>query len=185
MTRQAQLTLFDKHVFETFIHPGEVVEVRIPHAEGTLDGRYVRGTASGYFDDFEAFCEAGRKVEALQHDGIYFTIQVIDPRLLGRALNRIKASGPTTSDTNVLAYRWLPIDVDPVRPSGISSSDAELQEALSLRDTVNKWVIESLHFPRPIQAMSGNGGHLLYRLPDLSVNKDNQAFIKNTLCRRR
>jgi hypothetical protein len=29
------LTLFDKHVFETFIKPGEVVEIRIPHAEGT------------------------------------------------------------------------------------------------------------------------------------------------------
>jgi hypothetical protein len=182
-TRQdnSRLTLFDNHVFETFIKPGEVVEIRIPQAEGSLDGKYVRGTVSGYFDDFGAFCEAVRKAEELRHDGIYFTLQVIDPRLLARAFNRIKVSGLTTSDNNVFAYRWLPLDFDPVRPSGISSSDSELREALSLRDTVSQWIIDNLHFPKPVKAMSGNGGHSLFRLPDLPVNKDNTAFIKNTL----
>jgi hypothetical protein len=29
--------------------------------------------------------------------------------------------------------------------------------------------------------MSGNGGHLLFRLPDLPVNDKNRAFIKKTL----
>ena len=57
-------TLFDKRVFETFIKPGEVVEIRIPHAEGTLDGKNVRGTLSGYYDDFEAFAKGkeGRNI---------------------------------------------------------------------------------------------------------------------------
>ena len=167
ITQDKHLTLFDKHVFETFIKPGEVVEIRIPHAEGTLDGKHVRGTISGYFDDFEAFCKAIKNGETLRHDGIYFTLQVIDPRLLARAFNRFKVGGLTTSDNNVLVYRWLPLDFDPVRPSGISSSDIELQEALTLRDTVSQWVIENLHFPKPIKAMSGNGGHALFRLPDL------------------
>jgi hypothetical protein len=179
--RQTQLTLFNKHVFETFIKSSEVVEIRIPHAQGTLDGKHVWGTVSGYFDDHRLFCEAIQKAETLWHDGIYFTLQVVDPRLLARAFNRLKPSGLTTSDNNVLAYRWLPIDVDPVRPSGISSSDTELCEALTLRDTVSHWVIENLHFPKPVKAMSGNGGHALFLLPDLPVNRDNQAFIKNTL----
>ena len=169
-------TLFDKHVFETFIKPGEVVEIRIPHAEGTLDGKYVRGTLSGYFDNHELFCEAIKKAETLRHDGIYFTLQVIDPRLLARAFNRFKIGGLTTSDNNVLFYRWLPVDFDPVRPSGISSSDSELQEALSLRDTVSQWIVESLRFPKPIKAMSGNGGHALFRLSDLPVSKDKPVF---------
>ena len=181
MTSQDHPTLFDKRVFEIFIKPGEVVEIRIPHAEGTLDGKYVRGTLSGYYDDFEAFCEALRKAETLRHDGIYFTLQVIDPRLLARSFNRFKTGGLTTSDNNILVYRWLPLDFDPVRPSGISSSDSELQEALSLRDTVSEWAIENLHFPKHVKAMSGNGGHSLFRLPDLPVNKDNQTYIKNTL----
>jgi len=179
-----KLTLFDKHVYDTFVRPGEVVEVRIPNAEGTLDGKRVWGTVSGYFDDHVPFCEAIRKAQALRHEGIYFTLQVIDPRLLARAFNRLKAlrtNDPTTSDNDVHLYRWLPYDVDPVRPAGISSSDSELQEALALRDTVSQWIIENLHFPKPVKAMSGNGGHGLIRLPDLPVNNDNTTFIKNTL----
>ena len=135
----------------------------------------------GTLTTMRLFCEAVRKAETLRHEGIYFTLQVIDPRLFARAFNRFKVSGLTTSDNNVLFYRWLPLDFDPVRPSGISSSDSELQEALTLRDTVSQWIIENLHFPKPIKAMSGNGGHALFRLPDLPVNKDNTAFIKNTL----
>jgi hypothetical protein len=181
MIEQAHPTLFDKPVFETFIKPGEVVEIRIPHAEGTLDGKYFRGTFSGYFDDIGLFCEAVKKGEALRHDGIYFTLQVIDPRLLARSFNRLKVGELTTADNNVIAYRWLPIDVDPVRPSGISSSDSELQEALTLRDTVSKWIIDNLHFPKPIKAMSGNGGHALFGLSDLPANKDNTIYIKNIL----
>ena len=179
--KQTHSTLFDKHVFETFINPGEVIEVRIPHAEGTLDGKYIRGTISGYYDDHEKFCEAVKKADTLRHEGIFFTLQVIDPRLLARAFNRLKLGGLTTSDNNVLFYRWLPLDFDPVRPSGISSSDSELQEALRLRDTVHEWVMENLHFPKPIKAMSGNGGHALFRLPDLPVSKESQLYIKNIL----
>jgi hypothetical protein len=123
MTKQDHPTLLDKHVFETFINPGEVVEIRIPHTEGTLDGKRIWGTASGYFDDHGKFCEAVKKAETLRHEGIYFTLQVIDPRLLARAFNRLKVKGPTTSDNNVLAYRWLPLDFDPVRPSGASKGD--------------------------------------------------------------
>jgi hypothetical protein len=174
-------TLFEKSVFETFVHPGEVVEIRVPSFKGRINNENVKGTITGYFDDHNTFCEAVRAIDRQSHGGIYFTLQVIDPRLLARAFNKMKPGIPATSDNNVMSYRWIPIDLDPVRPSGISSSDAELQEALNLRDTVSDWIIENLHFPKPIKAMSGNGGHLLYRLPDLPVNKDNQAFIKNTL----
>jgi len=176
-----KLTLLEKHVFEIFIHPGEVVEVSVPSFKGRVDGEYVRGTITGYFDNHDAFSEAVRALDGQSHSGIYFTLQVIDARLLARVFNKMKPGIPATSDANVLSYRWIPIDFDPLRPSGISSSDAELQEALDLRDTVCDWITENLHFPKPIKAMSGNGGHLLYRLPDLPVNKDNQAFVKNTL----
>lgn len=174
-------TLFEKEVFETFVHPGEVVEVRVPFFKGRINNENVRGTITGYFDNHDAFSEAVRAIDGQSHSGIFFTIQVIDPRLIGRACNRMKPGIPATSDNNVLFYRWLPIDLDPVRPSGISSSDSELQEALTLRDSVTVWTKENLHFPKPITAMSGNGGHLLYRLPDLPVNADNHTFIKNTL----
>ena len=33
----------------------------------------------------------------------------------------------------------------------------------------------------PIKAVSGNGGHLLFRLPDMPVSDKTKLFIKNTL----
>ncbi len=178
------LTLFDRPVFETFVKPGEVTEVRILGTSGKSSAwgnDYARGTVSGCFDDFEAFCEAVRLADKTRHGGIYFTLQVIDPRLIGRVFNRLRPSDVTTSDNNVLAYRWLPADLDPVRPAGVSSSDSELDEALELRDAVAEWCVGELSFPRPIRAMSGNGGHLLFRLPDLPANEENKLFIKSTL----
>jgi len=177
-------TFYEKEVWETFVYPGEVVEVRIVKVYGkdnAWGGTFAKGTVSGYFDNHKAFCEVIQKADKFPHNGIYFTLQVIDPRLIGRAFNRLKPSDLTTSDINILAYRWLPIDLDPVRPSGISSSDTELREALELREAVSEWTIRELKFPRPVKGMSGNGGHLLTRLPDLPVNEDNKGFIKNTL----
>lgn len=177
-------TLFDKETFHHFVKPGEVVEVRIPKARGkspAWGNEWSRGTVSGYFDDHEAFVKAVQLADKVTHDGIYFTLQVIDPRLIGRAFNRLKVTDLTTSDKNVKAYRWLPVDLDPVRPAGIASSDKELSGALKLRETVAEWVVSNMDFPRPIKAMSGNGGHLLFRLPDINVSDDSIAFIKDTL----
>jgi hypothetical protein len=106
---------------------------------------------------------------------------VIEPRLIGRAFNHLRVSDITTSDANVLAYRCLPIDIDPVRPSGISSSDAELQEALILRDIVADYVTAEFGFSSPIRANSGNGGHLLFRLPDIPVTDDSKKMIRDIL----
>ena len=177
-------SMYDPKVFRIFLKPGEVVEARIPKVFGKLPAwgnEYAKGTVSGYFDNHEAFCRAIQIADEIRHCGIYYTLQVIDPRLIGRAFNRLKPSDITTSDNNVIAYRWLPIDFDPVRPAGVSSSDNELKEALSLRDEVAEWVIREMRFPAPIRAMSGNGGHLLFRLPDLPVSDENRSFVKNTL----
>ena len=38
--------------------------------------------------------------------------------------------------------------------------------------------MDTYGFTAPIQAMSGNGCHLLFRLPDWPVNNENKAIIK-------
>lgn len=179
------LSMYDQNVYKTFFRDGEVFEVRVPNVWGKLSllgSEYVRGNLSGYFDDHEKFCQWGRAVDReLRHGGIYFTPQVIDPRLLARIYNRLKTSSVTTTDQNGIAYRWLLVDIDPVRPSGISSSDAELQEALTLRDTVAEYVVTELGFSSPIRANSGNGGHLLFKLPDIPVTDDSKKMIRDIL----
>jgi hypothetical protein len=171
-----KLTFYEKNIWNIFFKPDEVVEVRIPKVYGkstAWGNEFAKGTVSGYFDNHDAFCKAIKAADKAKHSGIYFTLQVIDPRLIGRAFNRLKPAEATTSDQNVIAYRWLPIDIDPLRPSGINSSDSELKAAIELRDHVAQYVISEHGFSSPIKAMSGNGGHLLFRLPDLPIKEGN------------
>jgi len=165
-------TLYDPDVFMLFVKPGEITEVR------GFDGKRVY---AGYFDEHQAFCKEVQALDKRLSSGIYFTLQVIDPRLIGRAHNRIRQADRTTTDKDVLFYRWLPIDLDPVRPAGISSSDSELQAALDLLNPVTEWVMQEIGLPAPIKAMSGNGGHLLFRLPDWPVSDETKAIIKGIL----
>jgi hypothetical protein len=178
-----KLTLSNRQAFETFILHGEVVEVRILGAYGkhtAWDGGFAKGVVSGYFDEHEAFIKAIRATNKTDHQGIYFTLQKIDNRLLGRAFNRLKPSIQSTSDNDVRAYRWLLIDIDPCRPSGISSSDTELQNAKDTAIQVIAWLSEK-GFPEPVQAMSGNGVHLLYHITETPVTPDVIKYIQNFL----
>ncbi len=155
--------------------PGQVTEVR------ALSDQH---THSGYFSDNEALVRA---VEALDADpsvhGIYVTLNEVNPALLSRRANRIKMrlsrKDATTSDADILRRRWLPVDIDPVRPSGVSSTDAEHGLALTKAEAIAAW-LASLGFPEPVRADSGNGAHLLYRV-DLPNNDAATALTKGCL----
>jgi hypothetical protein len=172
-----QLTLMDKSVYDFMKKPGEVTELRIlgvfgPSPTAAWHG-YAKGTVSGLFDNHSDLCSAlvALNPDKVRYEGVYFTPQVIDPRLIGRACNRLVVAKDTTSDRDVLAYRFLLIDLDPVRPSGISSSKTELDAALKLRDEIAGPLASNNKLPEPIRAVSGNGGHLLYPLPDMPAPK--------------
>jgi P4 family phage/plasmid primase-like protien len=152
--------------------PGEVREVRIPR-----HNRY-GNTASGYFDD------PGRMAEAVADwDGkanIYVTINPANGALLARAYHRMEPKAEaTTSDGDVLRRRWLLLDIDPKRPSGISSTDEELQEARSVLDRVVEH-LAAQGWPAPILAASGNGFYALYPI-DLANEESATALIKGVL----
>ena len=94
-------------------------------ADGVIEVRALADgvTHSGYFDDHTLLAE---QVEALDADpavaGLYVTLNSVNPALLARRANRIKLrlsrKDATTADADILRRRWLPIDIDPVRPSG-------------------------------------------------------------------
>ena len=171
---QDRFTLLDEKIFHIFVKAGEVIEVRIPKNNG-------HPTQSGYFDNFKDFRNAVANAIQGQQGNVYFSLQVVDPRLIGRAYNRLKTGDMTTSDGNVLFYRWIPLDLDPTRPAGISSSDTELQKAIELRDVISDFLRDATDF-RFMTAVSGNGGHILIRLPeDLPVNNENKAYVKDFL----
>ncbi|WP_394326507.1 hypothetical protein [Methanofollis ethanolicus] len=152
---------------------GGVVEVRAL-------GDYA--THSGYFDDFARLAACA---EALDTDpevrGIYVTLNEVDPALLARRANRVKMrltrSDATTSDADIVRRRWLPVDLDPVRPGGVSSTEEEHAAALRRADAIARWLDEQ-GFPEPIRADSGNGAHLLYAV---DLPNDDGGLVKGVL----
>lgn len=175
--------LFDEEVFRYFVKPGAVTEIRALGLHGTSQlwgGDFARGIVAGYFDDFLKFLQAAQALGKLKHGGIYFTLQQIDPRLIARAFNRLGVLKETTSDRDVISYQWFPIDLDPVRPAGIPSSDSELAAALKLRDTIADEIQSEYKFSiSPVRAVSGNGGHLLYPIsPELPAQKYTEVIRK-------
>lgn len=108
---------------------------------------------------------------------MYFVLNKIHPGLYARSPDVLTYSPRhTTSDLDVLERRWLLVDVDPDRPSGISSTDAEMRESIEVRDRVAKW-IESTSDCQMVQALSGNGAHLLMRTSNETTKEAIESFL--------
>lgn len=162
-----------RRAVDLLFRPGDVVEVRVPKA-----GRY--RTISGYFSDFGELESAVARLEQSKWPGIYWTLNPVNPALAARANQKLKLyAEATTSDADILGRRWLPVDLDPRRPTGISSSDAEHQHALELAAHVAA-ALAAEGWPEPVFADSGNGAHLLYRV-DLPNNPETADLVKRCL----
>jgi hypothetical protein len=119
-----------------------------------------------------------------QHDGqaaIYVTLNPLHPSVLGAANNKITKDEGKPSDKDVLYYRHFYIDVDPDRKSGICSTNE--QHKLSLKSvSLIKDYLTSNGWPEPlIQGDSGNGSNLIYRVPNLTTNKETSELFKKIL----
>jgi hypothetical protein len=151
--------------------PDEVYECRIL---GTC-----HGTISGYFDAAEKIYAAAAAWDG-KAMGIYATLNPVNPALLARATNRlIPRAKVTTSDTDILRREWLLIDCDPVRPAGISATDAVHATAIRRAESIAAWLAEQ-DFPDPVLADSGNGTHLLYRVA-LANTSESTQLVKTIL----
>jgi len=148
--------------------PGQVCELRA--LDAVTPGWRRPHTVAGYFDDPAKLAAAAAGIQAR---GIYVTLNPVQPALLARAHNRVKdlgAGDTATGDADIVARRWLPVDCDAVRPTGISATDAEHALALARACAIQEHLRE-LGWPDPLLADSGNGGHLLYRV-DLPAADD-------------
>jgi hypothetical protein len=111
-------------------------------------------------------------------EGTYFTLNPLDPSLLGRRYNRAEiAMKDLATDKDVLIRRWLLIDTDPVRPSGVSATSEEKLQAWQSIRNVHQWLQEQ-GWPEPILCDSGNGYHLLYRI---DLPSDDGGLVKDVL----
>ena len=163
-----------RKAIKTLQAQGETFEIRVIGTSTRKD------ILSGYFHDAETLLQ---KIETIDPRGrnVYVTLGEVKEECFSRSQSERFEKNPavTTSDQDISKYRWLFVDLDPVRATGISSSNEELAYAEQLSGPVYEY-LKNLGFPEPVKAMSGNGFHLLYRI-DI-INDDNgHALVEKCL----
>lgn len=136
---------------------------------------------SGYFTSADTLVRELFKLNPSESGNVYITLNNINSACYSRQQRDIfvKNCKVTTSDNDIFGYDWLMLDFDPKRPSGTSSSDAELEIAHQKAVQVYKY-LNQCGFNQPIVAVSGNGYHLLYKIR-MQNTTENSRLIENTL----
>ena len=149
--------------------PEDIVEIRSIGPKPTISG-YFRADSPNIEKEIARY--PGRT--------FYQTMNCVNPGCYARGQHEALLANPgeTTSDRDILGYGWILIDADPVRPSGVSATDAEKASAFRVAKAVFTH-LRKLGFRDPIVADSGNGYHLLYRIrAELGSRDDVSAFLK-------
>jgi hypothetical protein len=117
---------------------------------------HIRGRwESGLFNDLPYLLKAVD--QRLEQGALYSTLNAPSDRHVGNSFG----ATPLKNDDMVFIKR-IPFDFDPIRPAGVSSSDAELEAAIECRNEVVS-AMKALGWPMPAMALSGNGAHAVWR----------------------
>ena len=169
--------LLDETIVRRAIHTikpeGGLFEVRIIGERGKSK------ICSGYFMDADMLISAFDKID-LRRSNVYIVLNTINDACYSRKQrDHFEATSVTTDDKDIETYDWLFIDMDPERAKEVSSTDEELQESVRLAGRVKKY-LEEIGFERPVEALSGNGAHLLYYI-GLSNTEENRSLVQRCL----
>ena len=131
--------------------PEDIVEIRSIDPKPTISG-YFRADSPNISDQIARF----------PNRTFYQTINCVNPGCYSRGQHETLIPYPkeTTSDNDIIGYNWILVDADPVRPSGVSATDSEKENARTVAREVF-CQLRRLGFCEPIVADSGNGYHLL------------------------
>lgn len=169
----------DVERFLRIIHPEGTFEIRAPDCPHVRGGSY-RSTATGYFNDPATAAAQVIGLESLDPPAVYVSVNPIADALLARAANRvIHRAKKTAGKVDVIRRRWLFVDIDAKRPSGISSTDDELRAALDLADAMLS-EMRAAGWPEPLRGSSGNGFYLFWRI-DLANDEAAEALVRRVL----
>ncbi len=81
---------------------------------------------------------------------------------------------------NVGRLQIIALDIDPIRPKGEASTDAELKIAEEKMLQVKAWLKKEFNC-EPFITMSGNGFHILIKIPSIELNEFNRAGLEQKL----
>lgn len=157
--------------------PSSVVEVRC------LNTDKYGSTMLGYFEE-KNFSKIPAAIAPLLNGAgqCYINLNQLNPSLLARSANTLTRAqkGTGTSDKDILRRKWLLIDADPIRPTGISATDVEKEAAWHVLQSTIGWMQSDMAFAPPVIADSGNGYHALYPI-DLPNDEASTATVRACL----
>lgn len=138
-------------------------------------------TASGYFKDSQTLCKSLVRYQNRSDVNFYMVMNQIDDACYSRRQRDTFIERPkeTTSDKDITNRRWLLIDLDSDRPSGVSATEEEVKSATDKGVQVYKYLI-GMGFAEPVVARSGNGLHLLFKI-NLMNDTQSNTLIKRCL----
>lgn len=147
-----------------------LTEIRLISPEGKI--------GSGYFKDIDTIIAEIKKYPGY---GVYYTINtpiddVFDRLQKNKILFRVKS---TTQDKEIKGRDEVVIDLDPVRASGINSTDHELMYARQKANEIYKWLLDQGFHP-PLCNISANGCHLKLRC-GMKNTDENTEMVKKFL----
>lgn len=139
------------------------------------------GIAVGYFDDWDAALRAIEN-ERTAYKAAYFTLNPLNlPATIPVNPQALTSSRNTASDSDIARRTLLLVDLDPPRPAGTNSTEAEKQAAREQAERVREY-LKSRNWPDPAFCDSGNGWHLVYRI-ELSNDGASAELIRGVLAR--
>lgn len=151
-----------------FHNEGEITEIR------SFGGT----TFSGYYKDIDNAIRDIEILESKPDQQIYFITNAIREDCYGRAQRERLIMKPknTTNDEEIVGRKWIMIDLDPKRASGVNSSNQELEFAHKKAVAVYKFLRDN-GFNEPVVCMSGNGYHLMYACR-IGVSQETDLLIE-------
>ena len=160
-----------KPLFDFIFREGEIIEIR---------GRPAPITA-GLYSSIELAARSAAIRSIREHKNVGFTINPVSTASFhysknAHQLNAInRYARYTVKNEDVSCRRTYLIDIDPVRPSNMASTDAEKAAAFAVTLAV-KAFLTGQDWPEPILVDSGNGFYLLYRGDDGDAEGDVLKF---------
>ena len=151
-----------------FHDEGEITEIR------SFGGT----TFSGYYKDIDNAIRDIEILESKPDQQIYFITNAIREDCYGRAQRERLIMKPknTTNNEEIVGRKWIMIDLDPKRASGVNSSNQELEYAHKKAVAVYKFLRDN-GFNDPVVCMSGNGYHLMYACR-IGVSQETDLLIE-------
>lgn len=154
--------------FKSLFTRHQAIEIRIKH----------NGSMSGWFFGKNSSKEILNLIERFDGnaEAIYVTLNPIKTDALTRSGEQRSA---LTKDADIERRYFILIDVDPVRPADLSSTEEEKNNSLDVIKQIEIY-LTAQGWPAPAIADSGNGYHLLYSC-DMENSEESTKLVRSVL----